>query len=86
MSGFGEKGRTGQKGIAPPMVSSTLGEDPSRGPFPVKVFRTGAGSEPEEEHAHAKDQPSGEVADRKCWLATAPNRVDVLYSWSFVGV
>jgi hypothetical protein len=84
MKGFGEKGRTGQVRITPPRISSNLREDPSRGPFSMKVFRTDAGSKPDEEQSHAKDQPSGEVADQECWLDMAPNRVKVPDRWSFV--
>ncbi len=70
--------RIGEERIARPRFSRTFGEDPSRGPFSIKVFRTGAGSDPEEEHPQAKDQPSGEVADQKCWLDVVPNRTDIL--------
>jgi hypothetical protein len=84
LRGFDEKGRTGWERATPLRIFRLFGEDPSRGPFLMKVFRTGPGSEPEEEHPHAKDQPSGEVADQKCWLDVVPNRVKVPDRWSSV--
>lgn len=66
-----------------PRIPEAFGGDPSRWPS-MKASRPGAGSEPEEQHPHAMDQPSAEVADQDCWQDVVPNRAKAPDCWSFV--
>jgi hypothetical protein len=53
-----------------------LGIDRSPGACTKGRF-AGVESEPDEEHSHAKDQPSEEVADQNRWLNVVPTRSEL---------